>query len=234
MDVWSVWRDSDEVGNKSVWCVQLRRKLSELDVVWSDWICKIWGGALSDVWAGLLHLVQAQNVHAAVELAARRSVCSMTRFCPNGSDERQQSGRTRQLDVWAVCVTHIIRKSDSNSDSETIHCLTDAASRCQLVGKWKLLSTCTSTRYQYQLTVTWQRAERSSEYQSRCWLHPACCRWVDQNHSASRKPNPSSPSASETTTTTTTLLFFRIKLKDVHGAKWKTLFQRLEGNLDQI
>ena len=29
LDVWSVWRDSDEVGNKYVWCVQLCRKLSE-------------------------------------------------------------------------------------------------------------------------------------------------------------------------------------------------------------
>ena len=29
LDVWSIWRDSDEVGNKYVWCVQLRRKLSE-------------------------------------------------------------------------------------------------------------------------------------------------------------------------------------------------------------
>ena len=28
LDVWSVWRDSDEVGNKSVWCVRLRWKLS--------------------------------------------------------------------------------------------------------------------------------------------------------------------------------------------------------------
>ena len=30
LDVWSIWRVSDEVANKYVWCVQLRRKLSEL------------------------------------------------------------------------------------------------------------------------------------------------------------------------------------------------------------
>ena len=28
LDIWSVWRDSGEAGNKYVWCVQLRRKLS--------------------------------------------------------------------------------------------------------------------------------------------------------------------------------------------------------------
>ena len=30
LDIWSVWGDSDEVGNKYVWCVQLRWKLSQL------------------------------------------------------------------------------------------------------------------------------------------------------------------------------------------------------------
>lgn len=33
--------------------------------------------------------------------------------------------------------THIIRKSDSNSDSETFHCLTDAASKMSACGKTK-------------------------------------------------------------------------------------------------
>ena len=58
----------------------------------------------------LLHLVQAQNVHATVELAARRSGAFNATFLPNGSDERQQSGRIKAVGcwlfvwVWAVCV----------------------------------------------------------------------------------------------------------------------------------
>ena len=59
---------------------------------------------------GLLHLVQAQNKRATVELAARRSGVFNAICLPNGSDERQQSGRIRQLDAWVdsrcsdVCV----------------------------------------------------------------------------------------------------------------------------------
>ena len=39
-----------------------------------------------------MHLTQVQNVHATVELAARRSVVFNAAFQLNGSDERQQSG----------------------------------------------------------------------------------------------------------------------------------------------
>ena len=42
---------------------------------------------------GLLHLAQAQNVHATVELAEHRSSVFNATFVPDGSDERQQSGR---------------------------------------------------------------------------------------------------------------------------------------------
>ena len=41
----------------------------------------------------------AQNVQTTVELAARRSGVFNAAFLPNGSDERQQSGRIRQLAV---------------------------------------------------------------------------------------------------------------------------------------
>ena len=51
----------------------------------------------------LLHLAQVQNIHTTVELAARRRGVFNATFLPNGSDERQQSGRIRQLDVWAGC-----------------------------------------------------------------------------------------------------------------------------------
>ena len=44
----------------------------------------------------LLHLMQAQNIHAAVELAARRSVCSMQLFCQTG-----QSGGNRAVGEWS-------------------------------------------------------------------------------------------------------------------------------------
>ena len=40
----------------------------------------------------LLHLAQAQNVHATVELAARQSGVFNATFLLNGSDNRQQSG----------------------------------------------------------------------------------------------------------------------------------------------
>ena len=53
LDVWSVWRDSDEVGNGNLFgvfsCVGSFR--SHSDVVCSDSTCEVWGGGLSDVWA---------------------------------------------------------------------------------------------------------------------------------------------------------------------------------------
>ena len=45
----------------------------------------------------LLHLAQAQNVHATVELAARRSGVFNATFLPNGSDKRQRSGRIKAV-----------------------------------------------------------------------------------------------------------------------------------------
>ena len=48
----------------------------------------------------LLHLAQAQNVHATVELAARWSgVCNAT-FLTNGSNKRQQSGWMKAVGCW--------------------------------------------------------------------------------------------------------------------------------------
>ena len=47
---------------------------------------------------GLLHVAQAQNVHTAVELAAR-GVINAT-FLPNGSDKRQRSGRIKAVGRW--------------------------------------------------------------------------------------------------------------------------------------
>ena len=48
----------------------------------------------------LLHLVQERNVHATVELAARRSgVFNMT-FLQNGSDKRQQSALIKAVGSW--------------------------------------------------------------------------------------------------------------------------------------
>ena len=48
----------------------------------------------------LLHLVQAQNVHATVELAACQSGVFNATFLLNGSDERQQSGRIKAVGCW--------------------------------------------------------------------------------------------------------------------------------------
>ena len=50
----------------------------------------------------LLHLTQAQNVHATVELAARRSGVFNATFLPNGSDKRQRSGRIKAVCLLAV------------------------------------------------------------------------------------------------------------------------------------
>ena len=48
----------------------------------------------------LLHLAQAQNIHATVELAACRSGVFNATFLPNGLDERQQSGRIKAVGCW--------------------------------------------------------------------------------------------------------------------------------------
>ena len=48
----------------------------------------------------LLHLVQAQNVHTTVELAARRSGVFNATLLLNGSDKRQQSGWIKTVDCW--------------------------------------------------------------------------------------------------------------------------------------
>ena len=48
----------------------------------------------------LLHLAQVQNVHASVELAARRSGVFNASFLPNGSDKRQQSGWIKAVGWW--------------------------------------------------------------------------------------------------------------------------------------
>ena len=45
-------------------------------------------------------LVQAQNVHAAVSLAAVKVVCFNANLLPNGSDERQRSGRIKAGGCW--------------------------------------------------------------------------------------------------------------------------------------
>ena len=44
--------------------------------------------------------MQAQNVHATVELAARRSSVFGATFLPNGSDKRQRSGRIKAVGCW--------------------------------------------------------------------------------------------------------------------------------------
>ena len=49
------------------------------------------------VFTRLLHLAQAQNVHATVELTALRSVVFSATSLPNGSDKRQQSGRIKAV-----------------------------------------------------------------------------------------------------------------------------------------
>ena len=50
--VWSIWGDSDEFGNKSVWCVQLCWSFwNHADSVCSDSTCEVWDGWLSAVWA---------------------------------------------------------------------------------------------------------------------------------------------------------------------------------------
>ena len=47
-----------------------------------------------------MHLVQAQNVHATVELAACRSGRFNTTFLPNRSDKRQRSGQIKAVGCW--------------------------------------------------------------------------------------------------------------------------------------
>ena len=48
----------------------------------------------------LLHLVQVQNVHATVELAACRSGMFNATFLPSRSDKRQQSGWIKAVGCW--------------------------------------------------------------------------------------------------------------------------------------
>ena len=58
-------------------------------------------GALArDCEGDLLHLMHAQNVHAAVELAARQSRVFNATFLLNGSDESQRSGRIEAAGCW--------------------------------------------------------------------------------------------------------------------------------------
>ena len=53
------------------------------------------------------HLIEAQNVHATVELAAHRSGVFQCNFSVERvrqeATERSESGRIRELDIWAVC-----------------------------------------------------------------------------------------------------------------------------------
>ena len=46
------------------------------------------------------YLVQAQNVHATIELAASRSGMFNATCLPNGSDKRQQSGQVKAVGWW--------------------------------------------------------------------------------------------------------------------------------------
>ena len=48
----------------------------------------------------LLHFMQAQNIHATVELAARHSGVFSAAFLLNGSDKGQQSGRIKAAGCW--------------------------------------------------------------------------------------------------------------------------------------
>ena len=155
LDVWSVWRDSDEVGNKYVWCVQLRRKNSEPRghcriqlsmqslrrravgrlshwILWlgvcqlngrSDWQCasesaQCVGGAEYCVHKPLVYNSQHKRHTLIVSCAS----AERTHYCGVGSTSKRcvqcnfsaervrqeamewsESGRIRQLDVWAVC-----------------------------------------------------------------------------------------------------------------------------------
>ena len=49
---------------------------------------------------GLLHLWQAQNAHATVQLAVVFAVCFNATLLPEGSDERQRSGGMKAVGRW--------------------------------------------------------------------------------------------------------------------------------------
>ena len=52
LDIWSIWRDQDQVGNNMFGAFSgVERFQTRVDVVGFDSTCEVWGGWLSDVWA---------------------------------------------------------------------------------------------------------------------------------------------------------------------------------------
>ena len=93
--IWSVWGDSDEFGNKSVQCVQLRWKLLEpcgqllpdsTCEVWERWLLAVWAVRYSEcvlaVWPFWLAVCvwEGLNSVCAAELCGERFVFQCTPF----------------------------------------------------------------------------------------------------------------------------------------------------------